>query len=231
MGVVHPVLAYLLSILYYLEVSNGSVSVVTHYGNNGKESEDRPRCDDDCSFCPAYHGDWYQFHCTRNNVKLSIGYCMTQDETGALFVTKCPYFQLEGHNKSDPGNFKLPDNISELNDYMCGSMNRKGFLCEDCVDGFAVSFTSMGHKCSNCTDAWYGIPLYLLIELVPITVFYFFVLIFRIHITSSPMTCLILYCNFIQYLLADDRYPPIERIVPQYENNILFKVGVFFYSL
>ena len=79
----------------------------------------------------AYHGDWYQFHCYSTRSKLSIGYCMTWDETGPLFVTKCPYFQLEGHNKCDLGNFKLPDNISELNDYMCGPMNRKGFFCKD----------------------------------------------------------------------------------------------------
>jgi hypothetical protein len=126
---------------------------------------------------------------------------MTRDENEALFVTKCPYFQLKGHNVSDPGNFKLPDNVSELNDYMCGPMNRKGFLCEDCVDGFAVSFTSMGHKCSNCTDAWYGIPLYLLIELAPITVFYLIILIFQVHITSAPMTGLIFYCTIVQYVL------------------------------
>ena len=65
----------------------------------------------------AYHKDWSQFHCTCS--KLSIGYCMTQDEIGPLLVTKCPYFQLEGHKKCDLGNFKLPDNISELNDYTC----------------------------------------------------------------------------------------------------------------
>ena len=166
MRVVYAVILFLLNVLY-VEVSNSSA--VT-YASTGKESEER--CDEDCSFCPAYYGDWYQFKCTRNNVKLSVGYCMTVDDNQALFVTKCPYFQLEGHNVSDPRNFKLPDNISELNDYMCGPMNRKGFLCEECIDGFAVSFTSMGHKCSNCTDVWYGIPLYLLIELAPITVFY-----------------------------------------------------------
>ena len=207
MRVVYSVLVFFLNIILCIEFSN---SLAVTYASTGKKSEDR--CDDDCSFCPTYHGDWYQFECTPNNVQISIGYCMTQDENEALFVTKCPYFQLEGHNVSDPGNFKLPDNASELNDYMCGPMNRKGFLCEDCVDGFAVSFTSMGHKCSNCTDAWYSIPLYLLTELAPITVFYLIILIFRIHITSSPITCFILYCSAIQYLLVDDRYPPAERL-------------------
>ena len=106
-------------------------------------------------------------------------------------------------------------------------MNRKGILCKDCIDGFAVSFTSMGRKCSNCTDARYGIPLYLLIELAPTTVFYLIILIFQIHMTS-----IILYCSIIQFLLVTDRYLPIERIVLQYENNhLLFKVNAFFYSL
>ena len=219
MEVIYLVLTFLLCI----ELSNSSAASVS------KESEDR--CDDDCSFCPSYHGDWYQLKCTSSSVQLSIGYCITVDANENLFVTKCPYFQLEGHNVSDPGNFKLPDNTSELNDYICGPMNRKGFLCKDCIDGFAVSFTSMGHKCSNCTDAWYGIPLYLLIELAPTTVFYLIILIFQIHITSSPMTSIILYCSIIQFLLVTDRYPPIERIVPQYENNLLFKVNAFFYSL
>ena len=70
-----------------------------------------------------------------------------------------------------------------------------------------------------------------MIELALITVFYFIILIFQIHITSSPMTCLILHCNFTQYLLFNDRFPPVERIFPQFENNVLFKINVFFYSL
>ena len=227
MRVVYPVLVLLLSVLC-IEFSSSSVIYAT---STGQESVDR--CDDDCSFCPSYNGEWYQLKCTRNNIELSIGYCMTVDESKSLIVTKCPYFQLDGHNMSDSKYIKLPDNISELNDYMCGPMNRKGFLCEDCVDGFAVSFTSMGYKCSNCTDTWYGIPLYLLIDLAPITVFYLIILIFQIHITSAPITCLIFYCSNVQYLLVSDRSPPMEEIAPQLENYnvILFKINVFFYGL
>ena len=86
---------------------------------------------------------------------------MTRDEFKINDCHKMPLFQLECHNLSDLGDFKLTDNVSELNDcIMCGPMNRKGFLCEDCVDEFALnfSFTSMGHKIySNCTDAWFHV--------------------------------------------------------------------------
>ena len=229
MRVVSLVLVLLLGI-QFIELSNSSP--VQDHASTGQIGNDR--CNDYCSFCPSYTGNWNQLKCRiSDNVQLSIGYCMTVDDNEALFVMKCPYFQLKGHNVSDPGDIILPDNVSELNDYMCEPMNREGFLCEDYMDEFAVSFTSMGHKCSNCTNAWYRIPLYLLIELAPITVFYPIILIFQLRITSAPMVCFIFYCQLVQYVLVNDRYPPVERFVPTYENNIilLFKINVFFYSL
>ena len=127
-----------------------------------------------------------------------------------MYEFKCSYFQLEGHQVSDyePGYIKLPGIISELNDYMCGLMNRKGFLCEDYIDGFSVSMTLLGHKCSNCTDAWYGISLYLVIELVPITAFYLLLLIFQLYLTSAPMTNFILYSQSVMFVITIDRPPP-----------------------
>ena len=92
------------------------------------------------ALCPDDHSYWdVDIKCTDNNgVYLSIGHCLTyenQNGENKLYEFKCPYFQLEGHqiNDSEPGYIKLPHNISELNDYMCGPMNRKGFLCEQCM--------------------------------------------------------------------------------------------------
>ena len=114
--------------------------------------------------------------CTKEGVLLSFGCCMTQGENHSLFLTECPYFELKGHKIVKDihfqGYIRLPDNISELSDYMCGPMNRKDLLCKDCIDGFGPSVISLGYKCSNCTDAWYGILLYLAVELIPITLFY-----------------------------------------------------------
>ena len=163
---------------------------------------------------------------------LSIGHCLTYENGKGAYEFKCSYFQLEGHQVSDyePGYIKLPDNISDLNDYMCGPMNRKGILCEDCIEGFSVSMTSLGHKCSNCTDAWYGIPIYLAIELVPVTAFYLLILVFQIHLTSSPMTSFIFYSQTVMYAIAIDRPPPLEKVVPQYDKSFLFNLNLFLYG-
>ena len=42
----------------------------------------------------------------------------------------------QGINVAKPGYRLLPDNISELNHFMCGPLNRKGYLCSDCIDEF-----------------------------------------------------------------------------------------------
>ena len=189
------------------------------------------------ALCPYKNLHWdIDIKCTDSNgLYLSIGHCLTYgDKNGKneLHEFKCPYFQLEGHlvNDSEPGYIKLPGNISELNDYMCGPMNRKGFLCEECIDNFSISMTSIGNKCSNCTDVWYGIPLYLIVELVPITAFYLFILVFQIHLTSPPMVSFIFYSQAVMFILIVDRPPPLERLVPQYEQTFLFNLNLFLYS-
>ena len=103
------------------------------------------------------------------------------------------------YNMTKPGYILLPKNISRLNDYMCGPQNRKGFLCGECSDGFGPSMilTACTDKCYDCYEAWHRMTLYLFLEFVPITVFYLFVLTFRVSVTSAPMTCFIMYCQLI----------------------------------
>ena len=49
---------------------------------------------------------------------------------------------------------------------MCEPLNRKGRVCSECKDGYGLSVMSVGYRiqCSNCTSAWYGVPLYLILE-------------------------------------------------------------------
>ncbi len=169
----------------------------------------------------------------QDGATLSIGYCMTHEEGIGTYIARCPdYYQLDGHNTtSNPGYIKLPDNVSELNDYMCGPMNRKGFLCEDCVDGYGTSITGVGYKCSNCSEAWYGVPLYLMIEFIPITIFLAILLIFQINIASPIVSSFILSSQFIVYQLIFTRRYPIDLIVHHSSSNPLFKINLALYGI
>jgi len=95
----------------------------------------------------------------------------------------------------------LPHNTSELNNVFCAPLNRDGLLCRDCIDGFGPSVISLGYACANCTEISYGWMLYILLEFVPATVFYFAVVTLRIRITSAPMSCFVLFSQLVILVL------------------------------
>ena len=132
--------------------------------------------------------------CTEREAQLRLSYCMTYEEGGGIYLAHCHYFQGDANSYKITDNYIiLPKNVSKLNDYMCGPMNRKGRLCGECIDGFGPSFTSLGSICSNCTDTWYGVPLFLFLEFVPLVVFYGVILIFKINATSAPMVAFVFF--------------------------------------
>ena len=176
---------------------------------------------------PSYFYSEGIIKCADQGVLLSFGYCATETN-GNINAGQCHYFQLGGRNVTEPGYIRLPDNIS---DYMCGSMNRKGFLCKDCIDGFGPSVTSFGYKCSNCTDAWYGIPLYLAVELIPVTLFYLIIVIFKVHLTSAPMVLFIIYHQLIMYELVFEKANILGRLVYQGNCSPLTNCVLVFYGI
>ena len=114
---------------------------------------------------------------------------------------------------------------------MCGPLKRKGLLCKDCIDGFGVSLTSLGYQCSNCTSVWYGIPLYLIVQFLPATIFYLIILLSNIHLTSAPMTCFIVCIQLLMYDIIMNRRKPLESILPMIKHTKLFSIFLGFSSI
>ena len=144
--------------------------------------------------------------CTDEGTLLRVGYCTTYTEGEGVSMSSCPYLKMKSHAytsaPTDSRYIVLPSNISKLNEYMCMPMNRKGLVCRECIDGFSPSFTSSDYMaCSNCTASkYYGIPLFILIEFVPVTLFYLLFLLLQINVTSSPMLCYILYSQLVMFI-------------------------------
>ena len=137
--------------------------------------------------------------CTEQGIELRVGYCMTYDEPeGIIYIGPCAY-NVGNFSNTVNGRYiqLLVENASELNDHLCGPVNRKGRLCSECIEGFGLSITSLGLECSNCTGAWYGIPLYLFWEFAPITVFYVIILLLRVNVTSAPMVAFVIFSHVI----------------------------------
>ena len=122
-----------------------------------------------------------------------------------ISAVKMRHKYLKGYNltvtKDGSYSILLPNNISELNQYMCGPLNRKDYLCSDCKNGYGPAIisesTSCANKCYFCKDTWYNVLLYLSLSFIPPTVFYLLILVFQVRLTSAPMTCFIMYSQLM----------------------------------
>ena len=97
---------------------------------------------------------------------------------------------------------QLPDNVSLLNEFMCGPLNREGTLCGKCKDGYGIALYSYTLECSRCWGHGYGWVLYYFLELFPITVTYIVIVIFvifHIRATSSPLSALVFMSQIVVY--------------------------------
>ena len=116
---------------------------------------------------------------------MHFGICMTYNS--AVEMTefgRCPY--IAHYNTTYDGRdlyIQLPDNVSLLNEFMCGPLNREGTLCGKCKDGYGIALYSYTLECSKCWGHGYGWVLYYVLELFPM---YLMVVIFHIRATSSP---------------------------------------------
>ena len=152
-------------------------------------------------------------HCNQQEMTAEIadGFCViSTEQEGLYYAGDCPFRHTE--NNTDRMYSEMPSDPDLLNDTMCGPYNRKGLLCGRCIDGYGPAVYSLDMKCANCSkiSTVSAISLYLFLELIPITLFFMCVVIFRFNITAGPLLGYVIFCQ--QYFTF-----PLERIVFVYE--------------
>jgi len=151
-----------------------------------------------CS-CHYYHA----VKCGVDFSLLQFGFCMTYNSTTEnTEYGPCPYVAHYSSTSLDSMFLKLPDNVSLLNDFMCGPLNREGTLCRKCKDGYGTAIYSYTLECRKCWGHGYGWVLYYFLELFPVTVLYFLVVIFHVRATSSPLSALVFMSQVMVYTVC-----------------------------
>ena len=145
-------------------------------------------------------------------VDIAAGYCMTYDTTrqyvgenasSLLIVGACSYGALP--NTTNRKFTTLPTDTAKVNSSQCAPYNRRGLFCGECQEGFGPSVYSFDLHFANCShmSTTAAISLYLVMELLPITVFYVTVLIFCPVLLTGPQLGYVVSCqgiiNTLQY--------------------------------
>ena len=101
---------------------------------------------------------------------------------------------------------RLPTDPDLLQGTVCGPYNRKGLICEQCIDGYGPGVYTLGSQCADCSkfSPLSASLLYLLVYIVPITLFFICVVLFWLNITSGPLFGYVLFCQIFSVSLEYD---------------------------
>ena len=126
-------------------------------------------------------------------------YCITYDKVANRSVAGACFYNCESNSHSRNSFYRpLPWNVFELNEAMCGHLNRKGQLCGQCKDGFFPSVYSYYTQCVNCSGVWNSRITYAIAVALPPTIFFVLVCVFRISATSPQLHAFV----FVSHVLA-----------------------------
>ena len=153
-----------------------------------------------------------------------IGY--ESDNAKNLLFGFCPYRYCYTDHVSQ--NQFLPQNGSKaaLDKYVCGSRNRTGLLCGQCVDGYSVMMNSPTFACDKCKNHHFGILYLLLSYFIPVTVLFFVIMRYNIRLTSGPFGAFLFYSQIIssQYHRNFDNFLNVDSPATLSASNILLTI-------
>ena len=124
----------------------------------------------------------------------------------------------------------LPSDEQQFNMMICSPKNRKGFLCEECIDDHSP--TVFNTKCANCTEQSYlkRAVLFFAVKLLPISLMFILVLVFRLNVTQGPIFGYIISCQ-TEILMAQLMQPFKQLIMHQIgQRGMILQVSLFFSS-
>ncbi len=139
-------------------------------------------------------------HCIRDGYVDAVKACACvtfSESTNSIQVGHCIYGcskHLNSKRNNLPVGFNyIGTNISDWNNASCGYFGRRGTLCGACSNGSYPPAYSIDMKCVECSNGSKNIWIYLLQAFLPLTLFYFALLLLQINVVSSTIFGFVLY--------------------------------------
>ena len=157
---------------------------------------------DSCGYCGC---DPVPFGVICNHGKqtssIRLGYCVFYDSAENEVTGSWCQSVFPKSVTNDENIVPLPLNVSDLNTFVCGSLNRevKGPLCGKCTGDTGPSIYSIGNQCVPCSPV--NVVYYLLLQYLPSTILFLVVILFRLNVTAAPMAHYVLFCNLTVFYL------------------------------
>ena len=176
--------------------------------------------------CPAgyyYDSDRKQCNCSGPNrgfigithcqeaqdhpATITVGYWAGYRSDGNFYTGICAAELCQYPNQLASNGYLtlvLTNNETVLEKHVCAGY-RRGTLCGECIEGYSTLYHSPAYRCHKCSNVAlaYGILLYIVSELLPVTVIFLAILMFDIRLTSGAFYTFIFYAQFLNGLYID----------------------------
>ena len=125
-------------------------------------------------------------------------FCITLNKTNQTEVGKCFIGCEHSLLKKDLVFNQLPEDKHQLNNWLCGELNKNGAFCGKCKKGYSRVVYTYDLDCRNCTSSRsYNIVKFLAVAFGPLTLFYIIVVIFKVSATSPRFSSYVIFCQWI----------------------------------
>ena len=186
-----------------------------------------------CSVCECGSslGGLVKCNKTTNQVKLLACYCMSQSkQLHKTIVGNCPYSCFREYMTN------VPSRLSQLDKFICFDQKRTGPLCGNCIHNHAPAVYSYSMACVKCTKYEGNWVRFVGAAFLPLTLFYFIVIAFRISAVAPKLQCYILISQVVAtqsiaryvYALQDRYLHAYDYLKPE---SKLVQVGISMFSI
>ena len=130
---------------------------------------------------------------------LHVGYWLGYASNGMTVTSICP----SGYCKYNNGAIEyviLPRSSNTLNQNLLCIEHRIGQVCGQCEKGYTVYYHSDNFLCGRCPYGATGLVVYLFSELVPLAIFFAFIMFTKVKMTSGLMQSILLFSQAILFI-------------------------------
>ena len=157
-----------------------------------------------------------------------IGYDSEKGSENTLKSGYCPRGFCT-RKKANETEILLPIKPSRdaVNDVVCGEY-RQGKLCGSCSSNMSVYYHSHSYYCGHNDRCGLGPLLYLVSEIIPVTILFMIVLFFNVKLTSGALNGFIFFIQFIDTMLIDaNGYISTHDVLDTFMSIYLFTYRMF----
>ena len=132
---------------------------------------------------------------------LHHNYWMGYDnDSNNLVYGLCPFNNCQKYNASTLYLRILPQDTSAIENATCDE-NYRGILCSQCKEGLALQYNDYYYSCRTRDSCKRGWLLYIVMEIVPVTMFFVVVMVFNIQFTDGAVNGVILFIQISDTML------------------------------